>query len=68
MTAMLALKDHQLANLMTAASKLPVEKRGVFLERVVARLSLQGFRFTDDELDDAVRRALVGLVHHDTAA
>jgi len=61
---MLALKDHQLANLMTAASKLPVEKRGVFLERVVARLSLQGFRFTDD----AVRRALVGLIHQDTAA
>ena len=64
---MLALKDHQLANLMAAAGKLPVEKRGVFLQRVVARLSLHGFRFSDDELDNAVRRALQGLVQNSAA-
>jgi hypothetical protein len=39
---MLALKDRQLATVMTAADKLPVEKRGVFLQRVVAWLSLRG--------------------------
>ena len=35
---MLALSDDQLATVMTAAGSLPVEKRGVFLERVAARL------------------------------
>jgi hypothetical protein len=35
---MLALSDNQLAAVMTAAGKLPTEKRGVSLERVVARL------------------------------
>jgi hypothetical protein len=46
---------------------LAVEKRGVFLERVVAWLSLSGFRFTDDELEQAIRQALVGLIHQTAA-
>jgi hypothetical protein len=37
---MLALNDNQLAAVMTAAGKLPTEKHGVSLERVVTRLSL----------------------------
>jgi hypothetical protein len=39
---------------MTAAGKLPAEKRGVFLERVVARLGLLP-RSTAAEFADAVR-------------
>ena len=40
---------------------VPFEKRGVFVERVVARLPLQR-GFTDADLDDAVRAALTGLI------
>ena len=40
---------------------MPVEKRGVFLERVVARLRLH-HGFTDADLDDTVRAALTGLI------
>ena len=64
---MLALKDRQLATVMTAADKLPIEKRGVFLQRVVAWLSLRGTAFNDDDLDDAMRQALRGLIR-DSAA
>jgi len=64
---MLSLSDDQLATVMAAADSLPVEKRGVFLERVAARLQLRGSRFTDRDLDDAVRMALRGLTH-DSAA
>jgi hypothetical protein len=38
-----------------------LRKRGVFVERVVARLQLQR-GFTDADLDDAVRAALTGLI------
>ena len=51
----------QLALVMTAASGLPVEKRGLFLERVAVRLTLRG-RFNDADLDEAVRVALRGLI------
>jgi hypothetical protein len=51
---MLALSDNQLASVMIAAGTLPTEKRGLFLERVIARLSLT-HRFTAAEFDDAVR-------------
>ena len=50
---MLSLSDDQLATVMAAADSLPVEKRGVFLERVAARLELRGSRFTDRDLDDS---------------
>jgi hypothetical protein len=58
---MIALSDNQFAALMTVAGELRAEKRGVFLERVVARLSLV-VRFTASEFDDAVRLAMHGLI------
>ena len=58
---MLALTDSQLRTVWAAADCLPVEKRGVFLERVVARLQLHR-GFTDADLADAVRFALQGLI------
>ena len=51
---------------MTAADKLPVEKRGVFVERVIARLG-QYPRFTAAEFADAVQLALRGLIHNPAA-
>jgi len=54
---MFAVSDSQLRTVWVAADRVPVEKRGVFLERVVARLQLhRGFT------DDAVRIALTGLI------
>ena len=50
-----------------AAGKLLTVKRGVFLERVVARLSFSP-RFTAAEFDDAVRLALRGLIQEKSAA
>lgn len=61
LSPMLALSDTQLSVVMTAAGGLPVEKRALFLERVAARLRLRD-RFTDADLDDAVRTALCGLI------
>jgi hypothetical protein len=58
---MFALSDSQLRTVWVAADREPVEKRGVFLERVVARLQLHR-GFTDADLDDAVRIALTGLI------
>jgi hypothetical protein len=37
---MLALSDNQLSVVMTAATALPPEKRGVLFERIAARLRL----------------------------
>jgi hypothetical protein len=36
---MLAFTDSQLRTVWAAATRVPIEKRGVFLERVVARLA-----------------------------
>ena len=58
---MVAFTDSQLRTVWATANSVPVEKRGVFLERVVGRLQLQR-GFTDADLDDAVRAALTGLV------
>jgi alkylhydroperoxidase family enzyme len=58
---MLAFTDSQLRAVWGAADRVTVEKRGVFLERVVARLQLQR-GITDTDLDDAVRAALTGLI------
>jgi hypothetical protein len=58
---MIALTDSQLRAVWAAADCVPFEKRGIFVERVVARLQLQR-GFTDADLDDAVRVALTGLV------
>jgi hypothetical protein len=58
---MVAFTDSQLRTVSDAAERVPVEKRGVFLERVAARLQRQR-GFTNADLDDAVRAALAGLV------
>jgi hypothetical protein len=59
---MFALNDAQLQLVMTAAGSVPVEKRSLFLERVVARLQLRGPRFTDADLGAAIQVALTGLI------
>ncbi len=70
-----AIDIHRLGKTMAAWSPLPIrsfgpsgsrptvpfEKRGVFIERVVARLQLQ-CGFTRADLDDAVRAALTALI------
>ena len=61
MGGMLTLSDSQLRTVWAAADRVPFEKRGVFVERVVARLQLQR-GFTDADLDDVVRAALTGLI------
>jgi len=58
---MVAFTDSQLRTVWDAADRVPVEKRRVFLERVVARLQRQR-GFTNADLDDAVRAALAGLI------
>ena len=58
---MLAFTDSQLQTVWTTAASVPVEKRGVFLDRVFAQLQLHR-GFTDADLDDAVRAALTGLI------
>jgi hypothetical protein len=58
---MLAFTDSQVRAVWAAANRIAVEKRRVFLQRVIARLQLQR-GFTDADLDDAVRAALIGLI------
>ena len=49
------LKGHRLATVVAAADTLPPEKRETFLDRVAARLRVLGFRFSDTDLNNAVR-------------
>jgi hypothetical protein len=59
---MVVFSDSQLRAVWAAADRVPFEKRGVFVERVVARLQLhRGFT------DDAVRSALNGLIQQSAA-
>jgi hypothetical protein len=60
-TSTLELNDAQLAAVMAAAGTVSIEKRNLFLERVVAWLRLRGPRFTDANLGAAIRLALTGL-------
>lgn len=64
---MLALSDSQLRAVWAAANGLPVEKRSVFLGRLVAQLQLRGSRFTTTDLEDVVRLALSGLLQQSAA-
>jgi hypothetical protein len=61
---MIALTDHQLDMVMTAATPLPPEKRVILLERVAAHLQLYGRRggFGDVDVGLAISVALRGLV------
>jgi len=67
MLGMLALSDSQLRSVWAAANRLPTEKRGIFLSRLVAQLRLRGFRFTSADLEVVVRSALTGLKQESTA-
>jgi hypothetical protein len=64
---MLALSDSQLQAVWAAAARLPVEKRGVFLGRLVAQLLLRGSRFTTTDVEDVLRSALRGLIQQSAA-
>ena len=64
---MVAFTDSQLRAVWAAADGLSAEKRGIFLERMVAWLQFRGGRFIDRDLDDAVRLALRGLIHESAA-
>ena len=64
---MLALSDSQLRALWEAAAGLPIEKRGIFLVRLVAQLQFRSSNFTTADLDDAVRLALKGLTQKSAA-
>ena len=57
---MLTLSEPQIETIM---SGLPAEKRGLFIQRVVARLQLNGGRFTAADFDAAVSLAMQGLSH-----
>ena len=57
----------QLQTVIAAAENLPPEKREVFFERVAARLRLVGVRFSDDDVEQAVRAAIVGLIQNSMA-
>jgi hypothetical protein len=62
----IALSDHQLEIVVTAANAVPVERRGIFLERCGAMLKLRG-RFSDNDVADVAKLALAGLVHQPAA-
>jgi len=64
---MLTLKPRHQAIIAAAADRLPAEKRVTFLDRIKGQLQLRGFRSTDADLDDAMRRALVGLIQNSAA-
>jgi hypothetical protein len=64
---MFALSDSQLRTIWNTADGLPAEKRGAFLERIVAWLQFRGGRFIDRDLDAAVRLALRGLIQESPA-
>jgi hypothetical protein len=63
------LNDAQLKIVMDMARHVPHEKRGLFLERVAAMLKLRARRYsTDDGVGNAVKLALVGLMHESESA
>ena len=58
---MVGLSDNQLKTIMHAANGVPVERRGIFLERCAAMLRMRG-RFSDVDVQDVTALALAGLV------
>ena len=69
--SMIGLTDSQLKIIMTVASGVPVERRGIFLERCGAMLRMRGYgHFTDADVADVAQLALAGLVQQtaDSAA
>ena len=47
----------------TSGMPLPPEKRSILLERVAARLDLNGPAFTDSDVEAAIASAMRGLLH-----
>jgi hypothetical protein len=65
---MIGFTDMQLFAIQKSAESLPVEKRSVYLERVIGFLeSRRGGLFDDNDVQVAVAVALKGLIH-DSAA
>jgi hypothetical protein len=62
----LSLSDRQLGMVMTAAAGLSPEKRAVLLQRLAAHLKLQP-AYDDDGIDDAIKRAMQGLMQSPAA-
>jgi hypothetical protein len=61
----LGLSDHQLKQITAVAMALPIEKRGVLLQRVASYCRLNGyFRPSDAQIDLALHSALTGLQQH----
>jgi hypothetical protein len=47
---------------------MPVERRGLYLQRIAAMLTVRGRgRFNDADVADVVQLAVVGLVHQPAA-
>jgi hypothetical protein len=65
---MIALTDSQLRIVMTAATSVPPEKRGVYLQRIAAHLQIRCGRYTDADVGLAAQSALQGLIQHQPAA
>ncbi|MGC1925809.1 MAG: hypothetical protein WA706_18595, partial [Pseudolabrys sp.] len=66
--SMIGLTDSQLKIIMTVASGVPIERRGVFLERCGAMLRMRGYdHFTDADVADVAQLALTGLAHQPAA-
>ena len=61
----LALNDDQLRFVTACCQPLKIEKRSVFLKRLVAHLKVRDrlHHPTDDDIAAACREALAGLVH-----
>jgi hypothetical protein len=58
---MISLSDRQLDLVITAAAAVQPDRRGIFLERVGAMLTLRG-RFSDADVGEIVGLAKYGLV------
>ena len=69
---MVSLNDTQLKTVMSAAARVPHEKRDLFLRRTASMLELRRGRrrrYDDRDVEEISQRALVGLVHeHEPAA
>jgi hypothetical protein len=65
---MISFTDFQLLMIQQSAEPLPVEKRSIYLERVIGFLEhRRGGLFDDNDVQKAVTAALKGLVHESAA-
>jgi hypothetical protein len=56
---MIGLTDPQVKIIMTVASGVPIERRGIFLERCGAMLLMRGYgHFSDADVSDVAHLAL----------